>query len=439
MTTTAIETPQQLTHIPLANIRPDPAQPRQKADAELADSIRAQGILEPILVRPDTTSNPTKGEAPFIIVDGERRWRGATEAKLETIPAIIRADAADEAQRLAIQTTANTGKPLTPLEEAKAWKRIQELTGKNANELAKLLGRSKSTVGDRLALAEAPEVFQALFAQGAFTAAAAPVTRKFAKVPPKILDNVVTRCCRNYNWSQYIRAQKPIPLNLIETELGQELAWDGVQAVPKNLAALFEGDTFDVGDQKMTADKKALAAAESKYDREQAKVAAKAGVKKGEKPAKEKEERWERERRASERKWQREQAERRAQSARFNKARPRILAAFAAALKKAPTGISANSRSAVADLVLKECSGQGATKDVVALLPIGANAESIMRHAAFLCIADVSCNSYLRERQMPQLAKRFGVDLRKIIDEVSPLKAEKAKASKKPKGGKGKR
>jgi hypothetical protein len=161
----------------------------------------------------------------------------------------------DEANRLAIQTTANTGKPLTPLEEAKAWKRIQELTGKNANELAKLLGRSKSTVGDRLALAEAPEVFKPLFAQGAFTAAAAPVTRKFANVPPKVLDRhaVDKRVPVNYNWASCIREQKPIPLNQIEAQLHSAARqWTcDVAEVPKNLAALFEGDTFDVGEQEV--------------------------------------------------------------------------------------------------------------------------------------------------------------------------------------------
>lgn len=401
-------------------IAPDPEQPRDDADEDLADSIAAQGVLQPITIRshPKATSH-----VRFMIVDGERRWRGAKKAGLTLIPAIYKADIVDEATLLIQQSTFNTGKALSAGQEARTWKRIQELTGKNIAELARLLGRPKSTVSDRIALSEAPEVFRPLFECGAFTAAAGPIARKYAQVPAKTLERVVSQSTNSWRWNRYVADGKPIPMKEIESALESELSFAGVQKVSKPLAPYFKGATFPVGDATMTADLKALEAAQTAYNHEQERVARAAGPAKDEKAPKPR-------RDPHQQRWEREQAQRRAASMRFNRAKPAVLAAFANAIKKARTGISANGRSAVAELVLKECNGQGATKDVVQLLPVGSDAESILRHAAFLCVVNISANSYLRENHMPRLAKQFGVDLNKVLDAAAPKKG-KAKKGKK--------
>lgn len=410
----------------LSEIETDPAQPRRDADADLEQSIRQEGVLQPITVRPHPDPVKVKAGVRYLITYGERRYRGSVAAGRATIPAIIRDDSEDEARRLIRQCVENTAKPLPPLEEAVVFKRIQELTGASVAQLAKTLGKAKSTIGDRLALADAPAPFKELFLEGSFTAAAAPIAKKFAHVPAKSLERAIESASSSWQWEGYRQDKKPIPLKEIEPVLERALGFSGVQEVPENLSLLFQGDTFDLGGKKMTADLKALEKAQATFNTEQEKLAKKTGVKKGTKPPKAKEEKWQIENRLREERWNREAAKRRAESARFNKAAPAILAAFAEKMLKAPTGITANATSAIAELVLKACEGQGATKDALKPMPVGTNAESILRHAAYLCVVNVAAQSYLRERQMPALAKRFGVDLKAIIEAAAPAKKEVA-------------
>jgi hypothetical protein len=89
----------------------------------------------------------------LMIVDGERRWRGAKGVQ-ETIPAMIRRDQEDDVERLRTQLVANTGKPLTPIEEARAFAQLIERTGMSHEELAKFLGRPRSTISERLRVLE---------------------------------------------------------------------------------------------------------------------------------------------------------------------------------------------------------------------------------------------------------------------------------------------
>lgn len=135
-------------YVPREYVHPDPAQPRVEADAELRASIAATGILQPITVRP----HPTLSGA-WMIVDGERRWR-ASEGVQDEIPVIPRRDQEDEYDRLRTQLVANTGKPLTPVEEARSFARMLEMRRCSIEQLAKDLGRPRSTVSERLALLE---------------------------------------------------------------------------------------------------------------------------------------------------------------------------------------------------------------------------------------------------------------------------------------------
>ena len=131
-----------------SEIFPDPEQPREAADAELRNLLAREGMLHPITVRPHPTMT-----AGWMIVDGERRWRSA-EGVLNDLPCIVRTDLDDPAARLALQLTANSGKPLSPLEEARAFGRLLEDTGASVADVAKMLGRAPSTVAERLALLE---------------------------------------------------------------------------------------------------------------------------------------------------------------------------------------------------------------------------------------------------------------------------------------------
>src|SRR5438128_2224655 len=100
--------------LPRKDIHPDPEQPRIKADAELEASIKAEGVIQPITVRPHPTI-----ENKWMIIAGERRYVGAGAAGLREMPCLIRLDREGTVERLITQLAENTGKPLSPIEQAK--------------------------------------------------------------------------------------------------------------------------------------------------------------------------------------------------------------------------------------------------------------------------------------------------------------------------------
>lgn len=149
--------------IPLSDISPDPDQPRKAFDQaaleELAESIVELGIIQPITVRPSDTI------PPWIIVAGERRFRASQLAGKTDIPAFIREDAnANSGDLLLMQLVENANRQdLSDFETAIALQKILELdersTGKKRGgrtRLAKIINRSKQTVGRYLAMLEAP-------------------------------------------------------------------------------------------------------------------------------------------------------------------------------------------------------------------------------------------------------------------------------------------
>jgi ParB family transcriptional regulator, chromosome partitioning protein len=137
--------------IAVANIRPNPDQPRryfseEKLD-ELAASVSRHGIIQPIVVR------PYAGE--YQIVAGERRWRAAQRAQIHDIPAIIRNF--DDAETLEIALLENIQRQdLNPIEEAEAYKKLTELFGHTAAALAQLVHKSRSHVANMLRLLDLP-------------------------------------------------------------------------------------------------------------------------------------------------------------------------------------------------------------------------------------------------------------------------------------------
>ena len=156
-----------LFDLPLGQIRPSDTNPRRRPTAaelaELAGSIKAQGVLEPLLVRPIK-------DGGFELVAGERRLRAAKLAGLATIPALVRP--LDDRAALEAQLTENLAREdLSPLEEAHGFYRYQRVAKVSQKELAKVFGLTQGTVSGILRLLELPDRAKALFGNGELTAA----------------------------------------------------------------------------------------------------------------------------------------------------------------------------------------------------------------------------------------------------------------------------
>ena len=152
-----------LAQLPVSSLRPGKYQPRTRMDeaslAELAESIRARGVIQPIVVRPVSDSQ-------YEILAGERRWRAAKIANLERIPAVIR-EVPDEAA-LGIGLIENIQREdLNPIEEASGLKRLIDEFRLTHEEVARAIGRSRAGVTNLLRLLELAPAVQALVQEGA--------------------------------------------------------------------------------------------------------------------------------------------------------------------------------------------------------------------------------------------------------------------------------
>lgn len=137
-----------LRYLPLEKITRSPYQPRQEFEPgaleELANSIRMQGVIQPILVRP-------LGFEQYELIAGERRWRAAQLAQLETIPAIVRDINDSEAAVLALIENLQR-ENLNPIEEAMALNRLIDEFNMTHEQVAETVGRSRSSVSNLLRL-----------------------------------------------------------------------------------------------------------------------------------------------------------------------------------------------------------------------------------------------------------------------------------------------
>lgn len=154
--------------IPIELIHRNPDQPRVHfADEELGEleaSIRDKGVLQPILVRPSPT---TPGE--FEIVAGERRWRAAQRAGLQTIPALVRD--LDDARAFEFAIVENVQREnLNAMEEARAYKALMDRLGHTQEEAATRVGKSRSHVANMMRLLSLPEGVQEHVVHGRLSA-----------------------------------------------------------------------------------------------------------------------------------------------------------------------------------------------------------------------------------------------------------------------------
>ena len=152
----------ELANLAVRSLRPGKYQPRTRMDqeslAELADSIRVRGILQPVVVRP-------VDDGSYEILAGERRWRAAQLAGLERIPALVR-EVPDEAA-LGIGLIENIQREdLNPIEESAGLKRLIDEFQLTHDEVAKAVGRSRSAVTNLLRLLELANAVQDMLLDG---------------------------------------------------------------------------------------------------------------------------------------------------------------------------------------------------------------------------------------------------------------------------------
>jgi ParB family transcriptional regulator, chromosome partitioning protein len=152
----------ELRDLPLDLIRPNPAQPRTRFDpasiSSLAASIADAGIVQPLIVRP-------LADGRYELIAGERRWRAAREAGMQTVPAIVRDEAeADRLQTALIENVAR--EDLNPVDEARACAALVEDLGLSKEELARRLGRSRSSISNLIRLLDLPDEILDLLASG---------------------------------------------------------------------------------------------------------------------------------------------------------------------------------------------------------------------------------------------------------------------------------
>lgn len=151
--------------LPIDEIHPNKGQPRKrfKEDEleELADSIRQNGVLQPLLVR--------KVGSSYEIVAGERRYQAALRAGLKELPVIIREISDDEVFKLALIENLQRS-DLSPLEEANGYRQLIKERCLTQEELAKILSKSRSTITNTLRLLDLPEEVQRLVEEGELTA-----------------------------------------------------------------------------------------------------------------------------------------------------------------------------------------------------------------------------------------------------------------------------
>lgn len=157
--------PRQRQTLPITSLIANPDQPRRifndDAIAELSESIKTRGLLQPVLVRP-------RADGDYEIVAGERRWRAAQKAQLHDIPVLIRELTDEEAAEIALIENVQRV-DLNPIEEAEAYQRLSEVYGRKQAEIAKAVGKSRSHVTNMMRLMDLPKASRAAAVAGEIT------------------------------------------------------------------------------------------------------------------------------------------------------------------------------------------------------------------------------------------------------------------------------
>lgn len=181
------------TEVPLSKVKPNAGQPRKNFDKaeleELADSIRQNGIIQPLVVR--------KVGQNYEIIAGERRYRAAKLAKLKEVPVVVKDVSDEDAYRLALIENLQRS-DLNPMEEAQGYQQLIEQNGLTQEELSKLVSKSRSSVANTLRLLDLPDDVQGLMRDGKLSAGHArallmvPTSEGRSKLAQKVVDEGLT-------------------------------------------------------------------------------------------------------------------------------------------------------------------------------------------------------------------------------------------------------
>lgn len=161
-------------YIEIDKIKPNPYQPRRNFDkesiSELAASIKRYGILQPLLVSKIESSSPRGLAVEYQLIAGERRLRGAKVAGLKEVPVIIKDYIDKEKEKLEVALVENLQREdLNPIEEAEAYKKLQDEFGLSHVEIAKKVGKNRATVTNAIRLNNLPEYIKASVKEGKVT------------------------------------------------------------------------------------------------------------------------------------------------------------------------------------------------------------------------------------------------------------------------------
>ncbi|GGE48267.1 stage 0 sporulation protein J [Pullulanibacillus camelliae] len=185
---TEVKEDESVQEVKVKDLRPNPYQPRkyfdEEAIQELKQSIEEHGIIQPLIVR--------KSIKGFDIVAGERRYRAAVEAKLKTVPAIIKTFTDKEMMEIALIENLQR-EDLNPLEEANAYKKLMKELELTQEELARKLGKSRPHVANHLRLLQLDKAVQALIAEGKLSMGhgRALLGLKNKKLMPNVVDKII--------------------------------------------------------------------------------------------------------------------------------------------------------------------------------------------------------------------------------------------------------
>ena len=220
------------TKIPISKLRPSPIQPRrifEKASiAELADSIKSKGLVQPILVRP-SKSNP----GDYEIIAGERRWRAAQVAQLHEISAVIRN--LDDVESLEIAIIENVQRAdLSPIEEAAGYKKLMDNYGHTQEALSEIVGKSRSHVANIIRLLSLPNSIQDMISQGSISSGHARAIMNSA-FPEQLAEKIINENLSVRQTEALVKSKKPIVKKLklkdpdtidLEKKLSEKLGLD---------------------------------------------------------------------------------------------------------------------------------------------------------------------------------------------------------------------
>lgn len=159
--------PRGFDEVAIGKLEPNRFQPRSHFDEsgieDLSESIKAQGVVQPIVVTP-------KGKSRYTIIAGERRWRASKKAGLTKVPVVIR-DVANDQQLLELALVENIQRAdLNPVEEAEAYRALSEKFDLSQEEIATRVGKGRTTITNFLRLLRLPNEVQDLMREGRLTA-----------------------------------------------------------------------------------------------------------------------------------------------------------------------------------------------------------------------------------------------------------------------------